>query len=83
MTMATFTKLLVIKMVAKSFLGRSRSEIMRSPLLFFRFCISIRLLGSMEKKAISEPEIRAEHINRIAVAAMAIETPKKSELTES
>lgn len=62
-TIKILIKLLVIKMVANSFFGFSRS----STTLFFCFDVvesSLNWVGEIEKKATSAPETNAEDINK-------------------
>jgi len=61
-TIATLIKLLAIKMVANSFLGfksRCRILLLLADSSFFRLFLSA---AEIEKKATSEPDIRAERI---------------------
>ena len=56
---ATFTKLFVMRIVANKWFGRCSNFFMIScPLVVFSSC---HLFGLSEKKATSEPEMRAEH----------------------
>ena len=64
-TMPTFTKLLVIRMVAKSFSGFSKRLITLNPFPSLSSNSSFLFEGDSEKKATSEPEINAELINNI------------------
>lgn len=65
MTMATFTKLLAIRMVASSLLGLSNNFSMRREVLPFFCFIVLSSDGPIEKKAISDPDINPEKSNRI------------------
>jgi hypothetical protein len=60
--MATLTKLLVIKIVANNLLGFFNNSFTVLYVLVSFFCFIF--FGSMEKKATSDPEIKAEHIIR-------------------
>ena len=63
MMMVTFTKLLVIRMVANVRSEFSRNfRILRSA-SFLSSSSSFRLLGDKEKKAISDPDVKAENTN--------------------
>ena len=64
MTMAILIKLLTIRMVANNFAGLSRNLIMKEDDLFLSFFKSSILDDDSEKKAISLPEIKAEHNNK-------------------
>ncbi len=68
MTMATFTKLLAISMVAKRRFGLSSRLIIS--LLFLDLVPRSKFIceGPNEKKAISEPEIRAEQAMSTSMA---------------
>ena len=67
-TMAIFTKLLATKMVANNFLGFSNNLEIRVPLLKSLFCISSTSFCDKEKRATSEPEIKAEQTSNIIIA---------------
>ena len=75
-------KLLLIRMVANKVLGVSRRfKILLEVVLFSAFRFS-KSLGESEKKATSEPEIKAEKIskintNRLAIIRLKLETSSK------
>ena len=60
MIIPTFTRLFVIRMVAKSSFGSASNCSIDSARRFLAFCRDFLLLGSSEKKATSEPDIKAE-----------------------
>ena len=66
--MAIFTKLLATKIVDNSFLGFSNNLEIRVPLLKSLFCISSPSFCDKEKRATSEPEIKAEQASNITIA---------------
>ena len=73
-TIAIFTKLLAISIVANNFLGLvSKSKTLVALGFFSEFKDSLSL-ASMEKKATSEPETSAELISKITITASAIIT---------
>lgn len=63
-TMATLTKLLVIRMVASNRLGRSKCLTIKRLLYPFWVRIFFSDWGSREKKATSAPDTRAERNNK-------------------
>jgi hypothetical protein len=67
MTIATFTKLLAISIVAKSRLGCSISSISFSLFLILSVRSSLRFEGVSEKKAASEAEMKAEQKTKKAI----------------
>ena len=68
----TFTKLLVIRIVASSrSLLLSKREIRLSD-GFFSSSITLKSLGDKEKNAISEAEAKAEKSNKTAATTMAM-----------
>ena len=60
MIIPTFTRLFVIRIVAKSSFGSASSCSIDSARRFLASCRDFLLLGSSEKKATSEPDIKAE-----------------------
>lgn len=76
--MATFTKLLTIKIVASNSFGLFKSRIDASALGSFDSRISSLSSGESEKKATSEPETKAEATNNSMRTIIAIQkfTPK-------
>ena len=62
--MAMFTKLFAIKIVASNFLGLNNKDWIILSFEFSDSSISSNCIGVREKKATSEPEIRAENNNK-------------------
>jgi hypothetical protein len=60
-------KLLAIKMVAKSFFGRSNKEIMILSLLVTLASSVVKSEGFKENSATSEPETKAEHNSKTTI----------------
>lgn len=81
-TMPTFTKLLLISMVASNSRGFSSRAIIICSLLFLEFRISSFAEAESEKNETSEPEIKPEKRSKTAIATKsgAIKTRLKSEL---
>ena len=76
MTIATLTKLLLIRIVANSLLGVSSNVKIN---LFTRVdlaSMSFNSFGLSEKNATSEPEIKAEKNNRMTIINKLIKTPR-------
>jgi len=63
--MVTFTKLLVINIVARNCLGFARNSNTNLSERFDEFSISLMSLGCSEKKAVSLAEAKAEKTNNI------------------
>jgi len=71
-TMATLTKLLVIKIVARRRSGVSRVRSMSRDFLVFFAAMADRSAGESEKNATSEPDAKAEPVNKIIIQIMAV-----------
>ncbi len=78
MTIPTFTKLLPIRMVARSCSGLLKCLIIYLLLLCSEVFSSFKSLGDSEKKATSEPDSSAEQHSNIINMNIAIEVPKVS-----
>ena len=75
--MVTFTRLLVISIVASVRSESSRSSrILRSE-SFLSSSSSLRSVGESEKNAISDPEAKPEKISNIPAIKIAISAPKE------
>ena len=65
-TIAILIKLLAIKMVANSFLGRSNNFIIWRSLAVYSASVEGKSLGLSENSATSDPDISAEQNNKIS-----------------
>ena len=76
MIIATFAKLFAISIVASKRFGLPKSLMIISLVLSFRILIFSICEGFNEKKAISEPDINAEHKSKTSISISATTTLK-------
>ena len=77
MIMPTLTRLLVMRIVAKSSFGSASNCNMASDRLFFAEFRDFLLAGSNEKKATSEPDINAETTSSASITKKDAAMPKE------